>query len=86
MRRITYIDADITCKQFETALRRFMKKYPGHEEWIETFEWMFESGTSFFCDNLMADGTKNNDWSYALHLDVYDSGHFYLALIERNYE
>lgn len=83
MKRVTDIDMDTTCKKFATALSRFMKKYPGHEEWKETFEWMHESGTDFFCDNLFADGTKNNDWCYALHLDEYDSGHFYLALIER---
>ena len=84
MKRITDIDMNITCKKFETALRRFMKKYPGHEEWEETFQWMYESGTNFYCDNLFADGTKNIDWSYALHLDSYDSGHYYLALIERS--
>ena len=83
MTRITDIDADITCKKFETALNRFMKKYPNHEEWRETFEWMYENGIDFFCDNMFADGTKNNDWCYALYLDVYDSGHYYLALIER---
>lgn len=30
--KITNIDADITCKRFKTALDRFMRKYPGHEE------------------------------------------------------
>lgn len=82
MKRITDIDADYTCKKFSTALRRFMKQYPGHEEWEETFQWMYENEIDFFCDNLFADGTKNLDWSYALHLDVYEE-HFYLALIER---
>lgn len=83
MTKTTDIDLDTTCKTFETALRRFMKKYPGHEEWEETFQWMYENGVDFFCDNTFADGTKNRDWCYALHLDVYDSGHYYMALIER---
>ena len=83
MKRVTNIDADITCKKFKTALNRFMKKYPGHEEWAETYEWMYENGIDFFCDNLFADGTENKNWSYALHLDVYESGHYYMALIER---
>lgn len=83
MKRITNIDAEISCKKFSTALNRFMKKYPGHEEWKETFEWMYENGIDFFCDDTYADGTKNTDWCYALHLDVYDSGHYYMALIER---
>lgn len=82
MKRITDIDGSYDCKKFSTALRRFMKKYPGHEEWKETFEWMYESGTDFFCDNIFADGTKNPDWCYALHLDVNEDN-FYLALIER---
>jgi len=83
MTKITNIDANITCKKFETALNRFMKKFPGHEDWKETFEWMHESETNFFCDNLFADGTENRDWSYALHLNEFDSGHYYFALIER---
>lgn len=82
MKRITDIDIDTNCKKFSVALKRFMKKYPGHEEWAETFEWMHETGTDFFSDNLFADGTKNDNWGYALHLDEYEN-HFYLALIER---
>lgn len=82
MKRITDIDGTYDCKKFSTALRRFMKKYPAHEEWKETFQWMYESGTDFFCDNMFADGTKNPDWCYALHLDVNEDN-FYLALIER---
>lgn len=80
-RRITDIDGEYNCKRFSTALKKFMKEHPGHEEWEETFQWMFETETDFFSDNFFADGTKNQDWSYALHLDVYEEC-FYLALIE----
>ena len=83
MKKVTSIDGDYTCKKFKTALNRFMKKFPGHEEWREAFEWMYEQGVDFFSDNYMADGSRNENWCYALHLDVYDSGHYYLALIER---
>lgn len=79
----TAVDMDIACKKFETALNRFFKKHPELDYWKETFEWMFEEGVDFFSDNLYADGTKNYDWSYALHLDVFDSGHYYMAVIER---
>lgn len=83
MTRKTNIDMDITCKKFETALNRFFKKYPEHEEWREVFEWMYENNVEFYSDNFFADGTKNEKWCYALHLDIFESGHFYMALIER---
>lgn len=82
MKKITDVDAIYRCKKFETALSRFMKKYPGHEEWQETYEWMYENGVDFFCDNKFADGSENRNWCYALHLDV-EEHYFYLALIER---
>lgn len=82
MKRITNIDFETNCKKFETALERFMKKYPGHEEWKETFAWMFETKTDFFCDNIMGDGSRNDNWCYALHLDILENG-FYMALVER---
>lgn len=50
--------------------------------WKETFEYMYENNQDFFCDNVWADGTKNNDWTYALHLDD-NGGSYYLCVIER---
>lgn len=82
MKKIVSIDMTAYCKKFETALNRFMKKYTGHEEWIETYEWMYENGVDFFCDNVFAGGTENKDWCYALHLDVNEDS-FYFGLIER---
>ena len=82
MKRTTNIDMNTNCKKFKTALNRFMKKFPGHEEWAETYEWMYENDVDFFSDTMMADGTKNDNWCYALHLDVYD-GAYYMALVER---
>ena len=57
------------------AINRFFKKYPELDYWKEQFEWMEETGTEFFSDNRMNDGTRNPYWSYALHLDQYDGTH-----------
>ena len=82
MKRVTDIDMETKAAHFSTALNRFMKKYPGHEEWGETFEWMYANDVDFFSDNVMADGTKNEEWRYALHLDRFDDNVYYFALIE----
>lgn len=82
MKKVTNIDMIIDCKKASTAINKFMKKYPGHEEWKETYEWMYETGTSFFCDNTFGDGTRNEEWSYALHFVVNENS-YYIALIER---
>lgn len=72
----------INCKKFSTALNRFFKRHPELDYWKECFEWMHETGHDFFCDDIFGDGTKNKDWSYALHLDEYEDA-FYIAVIER---
>lgn len=61
------------------------KFFDGHQEldyWKETFEWMLETGTEFFSDNRMADGSKNYDWAYALHFED-DDNFTYICIIER---
>lgn len=83
MTRTVNVDMMINCKKFSTSLNRFFKRHPEVDEcWRETLEWMHETGTDFFSDNLLADGTKNNEWRYALHLDEYEDA-FYIAVIER---
>ena len=83
MKRILDVDMEIRCKKLKTALDRFFKKYPQLEnDWRETFEWMAENNKDFFCDDTMADGTKNNNWCYALHLDI-EEDYFYIAVILR---
>lgn len=50
---------------------------------------MAENDKDFQCDNTMNDGTRNNDWCYALHLDInpcYDEtdyNNYYMCIIER---
>lgn len=82
MKKIVDVDMECRCKKLSTALNRFFKKYPNLIEWHETLEWMGENNQDFLCDDTMADGTKNKDWCYALHLDI-EEDYFYICVIER---
>ena len=82
MKRIVDVDMTINCKKLSTALNRFFKKYPELNYWRENFEWMAENNIDFDCNNVYSDGSRNYDWTYALHLDIEDS-YFYIAVIER---
>ena len=77
MKRIVDVDMTIRCKKLSTALNRFFKKYSELNYWRECFEYMAEHNEDFYND-----GSRNNDWTYALHLDMEDS-YFYIAVIER---
>lgn len=82
MKRIVDVDMKINCKKLTTALNRFFKKYPELNYWREEFEWMAENNEDFESNNIFNDGSKNYEWTYALHLDMEDS-YFYIAVIER---
>lgn len=82
MKRIIDVDMECKCKKLSTALDKFFKKHPSLNYWRETFEYMAENNLDFFSDNTMADGTKNKDWAYALHLDINEN-YFYICVIER---
>ena len=69
MKRIIDVDMECRCKKVTTALDKFFKKYPTLNYWREHLEYM-------------ADGTKNNFWSWALHLDI-EEDYIYIAVIER---
>ncbi len=76
-------ELETECKSYETAMRRFTKKYPeAHGEWREHFDWMHENGKCSENDKVMADGTYNKDWRWALHLDEGE-GIYYICVIER---
>lgn len=66
----------------QKAIDKFFEVHAELDYWKEQFEWMLETGTDFYCDNLMADGTKNADWTYALHFDN-DEDFTYICIIER---
>ena len=82
MKRIVDVDMTIRCKKFSTALNRFFKKYPELYYWREVLEYMAEHHEDFESNNIFNDGTKNNDWTFAIHLDMEDS-YYYIAVIER---
>ena len=66
----------------QKAIDKFFKTYPELEEWKEAFEWMLQENKDFYSDDTFADGTRNNNWTYALHFD--DSDDFtYICIIER---
>lgn len=69
-------------KKASTAIKRFFKKYSELDYWKETLEYMAENNVDFFSDNVLADGTKNINWTYALHFDIGET-YCYIAIIER---
>ena len=66
----------------QKAIDKFFKKHRELDYWKEHIQYMLENGIDFSSDNIMADGTKNKDWAYALHLDVEDY-YTYICIIER---
>lgn len=82
MTRVVNVDKFYNTTNIKKVLGYFFKKYPELNYWKETFEYMYENNVDFFCDNLFADGTKNPDWRYALHLDIFDDC-TYIAVVER---
>lgn len=82
MTRTVDVDMECRCKKLSTALNKFFKKYPSLNYWRETLESMAENKEDFLSDTTMADGTKNNFWRWALHLDIEDN-YYYIAVIER---
>lgn len=66
----------------QKAIDKFFEANPELDYWKETFEWMLINNVDFFSDNVYADGTRNNDWCYALHLDD-DDDFTYICIIER---
>jgi hypothetical protein len=82
MHRTIDVDMEVKTKNIETALNKFFKKYPSLIYWKENFEYMNENNQDFFSDEKLGNGTKNNDWCYALHLDINENS-IYMAVIER---
>lgn len=72
------------------AIKMFCKRYPeATDGFRETYEWMAENGVEKFSDDLFADGTRNSDWCYAIHLEFIDGcgickDAYYIALILRD--
>lgn len=82
MKRTIEIEMD-RAMSGERAIKLFFKLHPELDYWREQFEYMLQHGIDFFSDDKMADGTKNKNWAYALHLDASDT-HTYICVVERN--
>lgn len=82
MKRIIEAEIETNAKKFKTAINRFFNKFPDLEYWKEEIEYMHENGIDFECDNVMANGEKNNDWGWVIHLDE-EENYFYICVIER---
>jgi hypothetical protein len=82
MKKIVDVDMEINCKKASTAIKNFFKKYPNLDYWKEELEYMAENNIDFMCDNELADGTKNENWTWALHFDI-EENYCYIAIIER---
>ena len=82
MKRVLEYDKEYRTNNVKNAINRFFNTHSDVDYWKEQFFYMYENGQSFCCDNLMANGDKNDDWCYALHLDV-DEKFVYMAVIER---
>lgn len=82
MKRILEIEKEYTRFKGIKAINYFFNTHPELEYWREQFEWMLENGVSSFSDNIMNDGTKNKNWSYALQFDN-EENYSYICIIER---
>lgn len=83
MKRIVEAEMEVRTNSVKRAINKFFVKFADLDYWEEQFEYMYENGQDFCCDNLFANGEKKNeDWCYALHLDV-DENFVYMCVIER---
>lgn len=82
MKRIVDVDKSYKANAAK-AIEKFFKAHPELAfDWREQFDWMAETHTEHFDDTVMADGTRNSDWSYSLWL-VEDEDTTYIAVIIR---
>ena len=88
MTRTVEVEMTTRTNKVEKAINKFFSKHPELEYWKETFEYMAENNEDFFSDTTMADGTRNKNWAYALHLDINENVNsknltVYMCVIER---
>ena len=82
MKRVIEAEKEYKTGNTTKALSQFFKAFPDLSYWKEEFEYMLENNIDFESDSMMADGTKNNEWCFALHLDAEES-YTYICVIER---
>ena len=90
MKRIIEAEFETTAKKAITAINRFFKRFPELDYWKETFEYMLENGIHTESNEWFdrANHIRNNDWTYAIHLDINDRVNsndldVYICVIER---
>lgn len=83
LKRTLEIEKEYTRFHGKKAINHFFNTHKELDFWKEQFEWMFENNIDFFSDDTMNDGSKNNNWSYALHFDDNDDI-TYICIIERS--
>ena len=81
MKRIIEVEHEYK-RSPKKAIAMFFARHPELAYWREEFEYMAENEIDFECDNLYADGKINDDWTYALHLDINEDS-VYICVIER---
>lgn len=88
MKRTVDVEMTVRTNNVEKAINKFFSKHPELEYWKETFIYMAENNEDFFSDTKLANGERNIDWAYALHLDINENVSkkdltVYMCIIER---
>lgn len=83
MKRVVEAEKEYRKYHGQKAIDQFFKAYPELEyDWKGELELMLENGEETLDDFRMADGTRNDDWCYSIHLE--DSEDFtYICVILR---
>lgn len=81
MKRTIEIEFETRCKKDSTAIKRFFKAHPEMTEWQEVVEWMLANSIQFYCNDTLADGSRCDDWTYAIHVDVNDDCYYFCIII-----
>lgn len=82
MERTVEVEKEYRTNDTKRAIRKFFRSYPELSYWEEELKHMADNNIDFTCDDTLADGTKNQDWCYALHLDQ-EENYIYICIIER---
>lgn len=78
MKKTINVDFTTECSRPETAVKRFVAKYPECAHWADELCFMLTNGTEHEC-NSDAYGKK---WTFSLHAER-DESRYYIAVIER---
>lgn len=84
MKRFYEKDMQTKCISGMTALNRYFKRHPEHEdEWRETLEWMLKENVQHIDDTVCGDGSYNEYWWYSIDVEQPDEGYWYISIVLR---